>query len=117
MISQQLFRVEDKIEKYLNKENLNGIVAIDSCNTETNLFNSIVLSFKNSEEKLVFFDGEDGFIEIFKFEGDINSVDEVIKTNTSINSIEYHEIANLDDFIKYDIEDIINSIDNPEITR
>ena len=103
--------------KYLNKENLNGIVAIDSCNTETNLFNSIVLSFKNSEEKLVFFDGEDGFIEIFKFEGDINSVDEVIKTNTSINSIEYHEIANLDDFIKYDIEDIINSIDNTEITR
>ncbi len=67
MINQQLFRVEDKIEKYLKKENLNDIVAIDSCNTETNLFNSIILSFKNSEEKLVFFDGEDGFIEIFKF--------------------------------------------------
>ena len=47
----------------------------------------------------------------------MDSVDEVIKTNTSINSIEYHEIANLDDFIKYDIEDIINSIDNTEITR
>ena len=36
MINQQLFRVEDKIEKYLKKENLNDIVAIDSCIVKKN---------------------------------------------------------------------------------
>ena len=117
MISEQLNRVEQKLEKYLKNENLEKDTSLTLFFDE-NIYTSLVLSFNGSDEKLVFFDTNDGYIDIIRFEGNISEVDNVIKANdSSINTLEYHEIVDIEEFVKFDIEDVINRIDIEDIGR
>ena len=106
-----------KIKKKKKNENLEKDTSLTLFFDE-NIYTSLVLSFNGSNEKLVFFDTNDGYIDIIRFEGNISEVDNVIKANdSSINTLEYHEIVDIEEFVKFDIEDIINRIDIESIGR
>lgn len=110
MFSQQLKRVEKIVSDYLKDEHSNIDCTLEKI--EYNGFDALLLNFEKHSDIMLFIDGEDDMIDIANYSSNN------LKDSDYINGygVEYIEIPNIIDSIKYDIENISNEIENNDLS-
>lgn len=102
-----LNNIEHRLKNYLNNEQILDGYKIEK--KSINELDSLILSFENTNKALLFIDAEDGYVEVVKYDGENKDFSDYMTNNNGGYSIEYHEIVDLECFVNYDIEDIVNS--------
>lgn len=111
MFSQQLKRVEKIVFEFLEDEH--SSVDCDLNRIKYNGFDALLLTFEKHSDVMVFVDNEDDMIDIANY-GSNNLTDSDYIDGCGV---EYIEIPNIVESIKYDIENISNEIENNELKR
>lgn len=111
MFSQQLKRVEKIVSEFLDDEYSSIDCSLEKI--EYNGFDALLLNFEKHSDVMLFVDSEDDMIDIANYSSNN------LKDSNYINGygVEYIEIPNIIDSIKYDIENISNQIENNSLDR